>query len=148
MCPPVPPTCPLTFLHVCSGASNGKQYAVELEFFQEVDAAATESKWAKTARNLHFFIVKKDKEAEFWPRLLQDKLLEKTNVTVDWAKFVDDDEEEEAQAGFDMSALAGGGGFDINQMMAAQNAAGMGMMEGDESDSDDEDLPDLDPNDK
>jgi hypothetical protein len=57
---------------------------------------------------------------------------------------VDEDEEEE-QEGFDMSALNGGGGFDINQMMAAQNAAGM-MDEG--SDSDDEDMPDLDPNDQ
>ncbi|KAJ8526073.1 hypothetical protein ON010_g15110 [Phytophthora cinnamomi] len=74
-----------------------------------------------------------------------DKLLEKTNVKVDWSKFVDEDEDEE-QEGFDMSALNGGGGFDINQMMAAQNAAG--MMDDDASDSDDEDMPDLDPNDQ
>lgn len=128
-----------------SGASNGKQYEVSLEFFKEVDTAAQESAWAKTDRNVHFFIVKKDKEGDFWPRLLADKLLEKTNVTVDWAKFVDEDDEEE-QGGFDMSALSGGGGFDINQMMAAQNAAGMMDDYDGSEDSDDEDLPDLDPN--
>ncbi|GMF40956.1 unnamed protein product [Phytophthora fragariaefolia] len=127
------------------GTSNGQLYEVKLELFKEVDVEHKDSIWAKTDRNLHFHIVKKNQDDEFWPRLLADKLLEKTNVKVDWSKFVDEDEDEE-QEGFDMSALSGGGGFDINQMMAAQNAAG--MMDDDESDSDDEDMPDLDPNDK
>lgn len=86
--------------------------------------------------------MKQDKEEEFWVRLLSDKVLEKTNVHVDWSKYVDEDEAEE-QGGFDMSALNGAGGFDMNAMMAAQNA---NMMGEEESDSDDEDLPDLDPN--
>lgn len=129
----------------CRGTSNGQLYEVTLDLFKEVDVEAKESIWAKTDRNLHFHIVKKNQDEEFWPRLLADKNLEKTNVKVDWSKFVDEDEEEE-QSGFDMSALNGGGGFDINQMMAAQNAAG--MMGDDGSDSDDEDMPDLDPNDK
>ncbi|TMW67148.1 hypothetical protein Poli38472_012264 [Pythium oligandrum] len=124
------------------GTSNGKKYEVELEFFKEVDVEDKMSVWAKADRNVHFHIIKKDKEDEFWPRLLTDKLKEKTNVHVDWSKYVDEDEEEE-QGGFDLSALNGAGGFDINQMMAAQNA---GMMGEEESDSDDEDLPDLDPN--
>jgi prostaglandin-E synthase len=126
------------------GTSNGQLYEVSLDFFKEVDVESKDSIWAKTDRNLLFHIVKKNQDEEFWPRLLADKNLEKTNVKVDWSKFVDEDEEEE-QEGFDMSALNGGGGFDINQMMAAQNAAGM-MDEG--SDSDDEDMPDLDPNDQ
>ncbi|KAG7384487.1 Prostaglandin E synthase 3 (Cytosolic) [Phytophthora pseudosyringae] len=126
------------------GTSNGQQYEVKLDFFKEVDVESKDSIWAKTDRNLHFHIVKKNQDEEFWPRLLADKNLEKTNVKVDWSKFVDEDEDEE-QSGFDMSALNGGGGFDINQMMAAQNASGM-MDEG--SDSDDEDMPDLDPNDQ
>ncbi|KAG2765685.1 hypothetical protein JG687_00009944 [Phytophthora cactorum] len=126
------------------GTSNDQLYEVTLDFFKEVDVESKDSIWAKTDRNLHFHIVKKNQDEEFWPRLLADKHLEKTNVKVDWSKFVDEDEEEE-QSGFDMSALNGGGGFDINQMMAAQNAAGM-MDDG--SDSDDEDMPDLDPNDQ
>uniref|UniRef100_A0AAV1VGS4 CS domain-containing protein n=1 Tax=Peronospora matthiolae TaxID=2874970 RepID=A0AAV1VGS4_9STRA len=125
------------------GTSTGQEYEVTLDFFKEVDAESKESIWAKTDRNLHFYIVKKHQDEEFWPRLLADKHLEKTNVKVDWSKFVDEDEDE-GQSGFDMSALNGGGGFDINQMMAAQNASG--MMGDDGSDSDDEDMPDLDPN--
>ncbi|POM59426.1 hypothetical protein PHPALM_31849 [Phytophthora palmivora] len=125
------------------GTSNGQLYEVKLDFFKEVDVESKDSIWAKTDRNLHFHIVKKNQDEEFWPRLLADKHLEKTNVKVDWSKFVDEDDEDEEQGGFDMSALNGGGGFDINQMMAAQNAAG--MMD-DDSDSDDEDMPDLDPN--
>jgi hypothetical protein len=35
-----------------------------------------------------------------------DKLLEKTNVTIDWDRYVDEDEEEE---GFDMGGMGGGG---------------------------------------
>jgi cytosolic prostaglandin-E synthase len=130
----------------CSGLSNGKKYEVQLEFFKEVDVEDAQSVWAKADRNVHFHIVKKNKEEEFWPRLLQDKVLEKTNVQTDWSKYVDEDEEEE-QGGFDLSALNGAGGFDINQMMAAQNAGMMGGDdEEDEGDSDDEELPDLDPN--
>ncbi|KAJ0398322.1 hypothetical protein ATCC90586_001778 [Pythium insidiosum] len=123
------------------GTSNNQKYEVELVFFKEVDVEDKQSIWAKADRNLHFHIVKKDKEDEFWPRLLADKLLEKTNVHVDWSKYVDEDEEED-KGGFDLSALNGAGGFDINEMMAAQNA---NMMD-EGSDSDDEDLPDLDPN--
>ncbi|KDO32776.1 hypothetical protein SPRG_02474 [Saprolegnia parasitica CBS 223.65] len=124
-----------------TGVSNQQKYEVTLDFMHEVDTAAKESKWATTARNVHFYILKKDKEAEFWPHLLKDKALEKTNVKVDWNKYVDEDDAEDDQ-GFDMSALSGGGGFDINQMMAQQGAGMMpdGM---DDEDSDDEDLPDL-----
>lgn len=41
-------------------------------------------------------LMKEDNEAEFWPRLLADKLKEKTNVKVDWDKYVDEDEAEGA----------------------------------------------------
>jgi hypothetical protein len=133
-------------VHDNRGVSNSQKYEVQLEFFKEVDAEAKESKWAKADRNVHFYILKKNKEEEFWPRLLSCKNLEKTNVHVDWSKYVDEDDEEESP-GFDMSALSGGGGFDINQMMAAQQG-NMNMEEGEESDSDDEELPDLESNDK
>lgn len=135
-------------VHTHSGTSNGQSYEVSLDFFKDVDVDAKESMWAKADRNVHFHIVKKDQGAEFWPRLLADKHLEKTNVSVDWTKYADEDDIEEGggeQAGFDMSALNGGGGFDINQMMAAQNAGGMMGGGDEESDSDDEELPDLDP---
>ena len=40
--------------------------------------------------------VRQDEE-EFWPRLLKDKALEKTNVKIDWDKYVDEDEATEVQ---------------------------------------------------
>lgn len=38
--------------------------------------------------------MKKEKEEDFWPRLLENKALEKTNVKIDWDRYVDEDEEE------------------------------------------------------
>merc|ERR1712087_935092 len=49
-----------------------------------------------------------DEKAEFWPRLLKDKALEKNQVKIDWDRYVDEDEEEE---GFDMSNMEGGMGM-------------------------------------
>ena len=42
-----------------------------------------------------FHIMKKEAEGDSWPRLMEDKTLEKTNVTIDWDKYVDSDEETE-----------------------------------------------------
>jgi cytosolic prostaglandin-E synthase len=51
-------------------------------------------------------IKKKDEsEEEFWPRLLKDKEKEKNQVKIDWDRYVDEDE---ADGGFDTSALDGG----------------------------------------
>ncbi|CCI50813.1 hypothetical protein ABG067_007141 [Albugo candida] len=121
------------------GTSNDQKYSVKLDFFKEVNAEAKESIWVKTDRNLQFHILKKNTGEEFWPRLLEDKHLEKTNVTVDWSLYMDEDDTKEEEK-FDMNALGGGDGFDFNQMMSAQNA---NMMEDDESDSDDETMPEL-----
>jgi hypothetical protein len=49
-------------------------------------------------------------DEKFWPSLLKDKLLEKNQVKIDWDRYVDEDEEEDA-GGFDMSALEGGSGM-------------------------------------
>ena len=55
--------------------------------------------------------MKKDVEAEYWPRLLKDKATEKAlPISADWSRYMDEDEEEEAKA-----AGAGGGGFDMSQ---------------------------------
>ena len=50
--------------------------------------------------------VQANTDDEFWPRLLKDKQLEKTNVKVDWDRWADEDEGDDL--GFDMSALDGG----------------------------------------
>mmetsp|Transcript_22177 Transcript_22177/g.70842 ORF Transcript_22177/g.70842 Transcript_22177/m.70842 type:complete len:204 (+) Transcript_22177:205-816(+) len=155
------------------GKSHDNEYELELEFWKEgegIDAAADGSKYSIKPRNIQFHLVKK-KEG-FWPRLLENKQLQKTNVKVDFDKWVDSDDEDEG--GFNtagMDDLAGGmggmGGMDMAQLqqmmaqmggggqLAAQMGGGEGGMpdlssftagaddEGEEGDSDDEALPDL-----
>lgn len=53
-------------------------------------------------------INKAEKEGDFWPRLLLDKTKEKTNVTIDWNKYVDEDE---ADGDFNTEDLNGGMDF-------------------------------------
>jgi len=71
-----------------AGKSNGKSYALDLEFFGEVEKEG--SVWNVLPGSIQMKLSKKDKEAEFWPRLLKDKIKEKTNVTVDWDRYVDE----------------------------------------------------------
>ncbi len=53
--------------------------------------------------------MKKDQEAEYWPRLTNNKALEKKQpISVDWTRYTDEDEEEEAGGGFDTSAMGSG----------------------------------------
>ena len=67
--------------------------------------------------NVVMKLMKQDKEAEFWPRLLSDKLKEKTNVKVDWDKYVDEDEADgvdfdaEDMGGMGMPGMGGMGGM-------------------------------------
>lgn len=87
---------------------------------------------------------KKNKDEEFWPRLLLDKKQEKTNVTVDWDRYVDEDEAHGKD--FDMSNLDGG--MDFGGMGGMDFGSMGGMPDEDEDepapDSDDDaDLPDL-----
>jgi len=129
-----------------SGKSDGKNYSVELTFFKDVQTEG--SVWNVLPMSIQMKINKKEKDEEFWPRLLLDKQKEKTNVTVDWAKYVDEDEEKE---GFNMDALDGG--MDFGGMGGFPGMGGMGSMDfggededlADGSDSDDDkELPDLD----
>ena len=95
-----------TELHF-KGISEKKDYVVNIVFFEEVDAEG--STYNVLAREVHFHIMKKNKEKEeFWPRLMKDKALEKNQVKVDWDRYVDEDEED---GGFDMSAMEGGMGM-------------------------------------
>ena len=63
-----------------------------------------ESKYAVKPRNVDFHLMKKDKDDEYWPRLLKDKVKEKAHVRIDWNRYVDEDEENE---GFDTSNMDG-----------------------------------------
>merc|ERR1712037_23952 len=72
----------------------------------------------------------------FWPRLLQNKLLEKNQVIIDWDRYIDEDEEDE-KGGFDMSALDGGMGIGgMDDFGGLDNYGDMGDMDSDEEDND------------
>eukprot|EP01083_Nonionella_stella_P058595 153446_1 len=93
------------------GTSEGKPYEVNIKFFKPIDAENKDSTYKVLSRSVQFLVMKKpsegDDEVEFWPRLLEDKLLEKNQVKLDWDRYVDEDEEDEAGE-FDTSALDGG----------------------------------------
>eukprot|EP00546_Thalassionema_frauenfeldii_P011356 CAMPEP_0178918638 /NCGR_PEP_ID=MMETSP0786-20121207/13937_1 /TAXON_ID=186022 /ORGANISM="Thalassionema frauenfeldii, Strain CCMP 1798" /LENGTH=204 /DNA_ID=CAMNT_0020592369 /DNA_START=83 /DNA_END=697 /DNA_ORIENTATION=- len=105
------------------GKSDSKDYELNIEFFHEVDSNG--STYKVLPRSVQMHVMKKDKDQEeFWPRLLKDKALEKNQVKIDWDRYVDEDEEDEA-GGFDMSAMEGGMG-----MGGMPGMGGMGGMPG------------------
>jgi hypothetical protein len=104
------------------GKSEGKDYEVNIEFYKPVDSKG--STYKVLPRSVQMYVIKAtsdddDEEDKFWPSLLKDKSLEKNQVKIDWDRYVDEDEEEDA-GGFDMSALQGGSGM----------MGGMGGMDG------------------
>eukprot|EP00607_Mallomonas_marina_P004643 CAMPEP_0182427158 /NCGR_PEP_ID=MMETSP1167-20130531/14984_1 /TAXON_ID=2988 /ORGANISM="Mallomonas Sp, Strain CCMP3275" /LENGTH=146 /DNA_ID=CAMNT_0024609155 /DNA_START=67 /DNA_END=504 /DNA_ORIENTATION=- len=88
------------------GDSGGKSYSLDLVFFKEVDTEG--SVWNVLPQSIQMKLMKKNVDEDYWPRLLADKALEKTNVKIDWDKYVDEDEE---AGGFDTSGLDGGNEF-------------------------------------
>ena len=71
---------------------GGETYGIDLELFEPVVKA--ESKWNTKGRNVIMSIAKKDKEQEeWWPRLTKEKG-KNPNISIDWAKWVDPDEDE------------------------------------------------------
>ncbi|MEY4821758.1 MAG: hypothetical protein RLY72_1410, partial [Planctomycetota bacterium] len=101
-------------LHFCifllhrllSGNSEGREYTLNLVLLKEIDVAG--SKYNVFPMNVSMKLTKKNQDEEFWPRLLLDKNLEKTNVKIDWDKYVDEDEEKE---GFDTKGYGDVGGI-------------------------------------
>ena len=90
-----------------TGKSGAKEYEVKIEFLKKVDSEG--STYKVLPRSVQMLLKKaKDDQDEFWPRLLNDKALEKNQVTVDWDRYVDEDEED---GGFDTSNLDGGMGM-------------------------------------
>jgi hypothetical protein len=88
------------------------------------------SKWDIKPRSIQFHIIKAapaegaEATEERWPRLLADKAKEKGQVTIDWARYVDEDEE---KGGFDMSSFGGAQGFggDVRPLLPPLRARGM-----------------------
>ena len=93
--------------------SHGHAYGFDLALFGAV--SVEESKWNTKGRNINLNIVKADSEDAYWPRLTKEKV-KNAHIQADWAKWVDEDEEDEAKPlGEDwnednMNNFGGGGG--------------------------------------
>lgn len=82
-----------------------RKYHVELPFYAEIDPEA--SKIHHTAKNIEIKIQKKERNKEYWPRLLKDS--KKLHfLKTDFDKWVDEDEQNEA-AEDDFSQFGGMG---------------------------------------
>ena len=74
------------------GKSESKEYEVDIAFFKPVDSKG--STYNVLPRSVVMQVMKKDKEEEeFWRRLLKNKALEKTQVKIDWDRYVVENEE-------------------------------------------------------
>jgi hypothetical protein len=78
-----------------------------------------ESKWNTKGRNI-ILNISKASDGPHWPRLTKEKV-KNSHIQIDWAKWVDEDEEDEAKPlnedwnadnmqGFDMNNMYGGMG--------------------------------------
>ncbi|KAK6541382.1 Prostaglandin E synthase 3 (Cytosolic) [Orbilia ellipsospora] len=155
-----------TSLSYKSKTSKGQEYAVEIEFFAEIDP--TESKYHHSSRATECVIRKKEPKEEYWTRLTKEKV--KLHwLKTDFSKWADEDEQEGAAVepeydpnmmsqfgggddaggfgGIDFSKLGGpqglaglGGGADLSGMGAPPDFGAGGL---DDDSDDDEDMPDL-----
>jgi len=109
-----------------SGESAKTNYALEIEFCEEVTKEG--SKWAIHGKATEFVI--KKKYAAFWPRLCKTKAKLQW-LTIDWSKWVDEDDVTDDIDTSYMDDIGGGGpGGDFNF------GGGLG---GDDADDDDDD---------
>ena len=75
------------------GTDGNINYSFDIELYDEIDKE--NSKYTLDSRNI-FLKLKKKKEGPYWPRLTSDKIKYHW-IEVDWAYFVDEDEEEEGK---------------------------------------------------
>ena len=79
---------------------KGQNKAGTIDYLREIELAnnviVEESSWKVTDLCVQFSIAKADQEAEFWPRLTKEKA-KYAWLTIDWSKWVDESDEEEAE---------------------------------------------------
>mmetsp|Transcript_17243 Transcript_17243/g.35518 ORF Transcript_17243/g.35518 Transcript_17243/m.35518 type:complete len:218 (+) Transcript_17243:41-694(+) len=89
---------------VMTASSGSDSYQCDITFF--APCVSSESTYKVLPRCIQMHLIKEEKESEFWPRLLKDKNLEKNQVSIDWNRYVDEDEEEDADD-FDVDGFGG-----------------------------------------
>ncbi|KAB5568444.1 hypothetical protein DKX38_002237 [Salix brachista] len=102
------------FFSATSGADK-IPYEIELELFDKI--IVEDSKTSIGSRSIHYIV--KKAENKWWGRLIKQTGKPPVFLTVDWDKWIDEDEEftrapEMGDTGFDFPGmnLGGGGGFD------------------------------------
>lgn len=147
-----------TSLKFSADSSDGNtHYDLNLEFFDDIDPE--NSKKHQAGNQIRFILRKRKAQADFWPRLLKEKL-KLHYVKTDFDKWVDEDEQEEqpeeddilnfggAPGGgagdLDFSQLLGGGAggpggnFDISQLASQLGQSSAGAVDQDLDDDDDD----------
>ena len=82
-------------LFTFKGENPSSHFAAELQLHGAVNV--DESKWNTKGRNIIMNVAKKEgDDSDFWPRLTKEKM-KHPHIHVDWDKWVDEDEEEEAK---------------------------------------------------
>ncbi|KAK9473448.1 HSP20-like chaperone [Dipodascopsis tothii] len=114
-----------TSLSFKGASSNGKDYEIELEFFDEIDV--DNSTHSHSGRGVYFVLRKKEAKEEYWPRLLKDKR-KYHFLKTDFDRWVDEDEQQEAAADDDFGGMGGMGG--MPGMPGMGGMGGMGGMPG------------------
>jgi len=119
-----------------------KTYENTLELYEAIDAE--KSRKAIRDRNIEMLLVRKESGA-YWPHLLKSKVKQHW-LKVDFLKWKDEDDDEEEDGGspdkysdlFSQMNMGGMEGMGENEPPSLDD-----LGDGDETDSDDEQLPDL-----
>lgn len=149
-------------LKFSADSSDGNvHYALNLDFFDEIDPE--KSIKHEAGNQIRFILRKKKSQAEFWPRLLKEKL-KLHYIKTDFDKWVDEDEQEEQVEENDMANFGGppgmggagdldfsqllgggaggpGGNFDISQLAGQLGQTGAGALDDDDSEEEEEEDP-------
>ncbi|CAH3916809.1 co-chaperone protein daf-41 [Pieris brassicae] len=126
-------------------AQDNKNYEVTIPLY---DAVVPEvSAFVNKGRCIEMILRKEKKEATYWPSLTKDKK-KPHYLKIDFNKWKDEDDENEEGVGGSGSGGGGGQDFDFESMIRSMGGGGGDKLEKPsfddlESDSDDENLPDL-----
>ncbi|XP_076466112.1 prostaglandin E synthase 3-like [Babylonia areolata] len=117
------------------GGTQNMDHDVTLELYAEIDPERSQCQ--KTERQIFFTLIKKDPNASFWPRLTKEK--NKLHfLKTDFNRWKDEDDTDDEEERED---------FNLDEMMSSMGGLNSGDLggspDGEEEDSDDEDLPDL-----
>ncbi|KAM9910221.1 hypothetical protein OXX69_004690 [Metschnikowia pulcherrima] len=109
-------------------ADKATQYELALDFYDEIDPE--NSYKHESGSHISYVLRKKKVQAEFWPRLLKEKL-KLHYIKTDFDKWVDEDEQDEQPEEDPMAGMGGMGGMpDMGGMGGMPGMGGMGGMGG------------------